>query len=103
VTPAEVDEVSGAEFGASISRERLDVVDGDVLVWLAEDAGFDTDPLYQQLNVVPEGRDIFLAPENPLYDALNFSTILSLNYALDGMVPLLAAAVDGDPETVATP
>jgi len=34
-----------------------------------------------------------------LYGALSFSTVLSLPYAVDHLVPLLAAAIDGDPST----
>jgi iron complex transport system substrate-binding protein len=34
-----------------------------------------------------------------MYDALNFSTVLSLPFAIDGLAPQLAAAVDGDPAT----
>lgn len=97
--PAEIDELAGTEYGATVSRERLDLVDVDLLVWLAEDTGFDTDPLYQQMNVVEEGRHVFVAPDDPLYDALNFSTVLSLPYAIDGLVPQFVSAVDGDPAT----
>jgi len=98
--PATIDELAGDGFGASISRERLDLVDVDMLVWLAEDDGFDTDPLYQVLNVVKEGRHVFIPPSDPFYDALNFSTVLSLPFAIDGLAPRFAAAVDGNPATV---
>lgn len=45
-----------------------------------------------------EGRDIFLSDE-VLSGALTWSSVLSLPYALDRIAPMLAAAVDGDPET----
>ena len=46
-----------------------------------------------------KGRDIFL--DGTLSAALSFSSVLSLPYVLDELVPQLAAAVDGDPETTA--
>lgn len=64
------------EFGVSISDERFDVVDA-----------------------AQEGRDILLDPEHEAYDAVNFSSVLSLPYALERLVPAFTAAVDGDPET----
>jgi iron complex transport system substrate-binding protein len=103
VIPAEVDEMAQDSFGASISRERLDIVDVDALVWITfseeENETIKNDALYQNLAARQEGRDIFIAPTDPLYDALNFNTILSLPFTLDRLVPQLAAAVDGDPAT----
>jgi iron complex transport system substrate-binding protein len=106
VIPAEVDELAEDTYGATISRERLDIVDVDALVWIAfSEEEVETnrkDPLYSKLNAAIEGRDIFLTETNALYDAMNFNTVLSLPFVLDGLVPQLAAAVDGDPETVYT-
>lgn len=106
VIPAEIDELSEDTYGATISRERLDIVDVDALVWIAfSEEEVETnrkDPLYSKLNAAIEGRDIFLPETNALYDAMNFNTVLSLPFVLDGLVPELAAAVDGDPETVYT-
>jgi iron complex transport system substrate-binding protein len=106
VIPAEIDELSEDTYGATISRERLDIVDVDALVWIAfSEEEVETnrkDPLYSKLNAAIEGRDIFLTETNALYDAMNFNTVLSLPFVLDGLVPELAAAVDGDPETVYT-
>lgn len=101
--PDEIAELAGDEFFAEISRERLDLVDADVLIWIINPPGereaVEEDPLYQQLDVVSEGRDIFL--EDPLRSALSFSTVLSLPFALDELVPMLPAAVD--PETEVAP
>lgn len=103
VIPAEVDQMAQDTFGASISRERLDIVDVDALVWITfsdeENETIKNDPLYQNLKAREEGRDIFISPTDPLYDALNFNTVLSLPFTLDNLVPQLAAAVDGDPTT----
>ena len=37
--------------------------------------------------------------DDPLGGATSFVSVLSLPYLLDGLVPMLAAAVDGDPAT----
>ncbi|MGH3087771.1 MAG: iron-siderophore ABC transporter substrate-binding protein, partial [Rubrobacteraceae bacterium] len=99
--PAEIADLAGEESFASFSRERLDLLDTDVLVWLMpeEREGLTEGPLYQNLAVANEGRDIFLGVSGPVSGALNFSTVLSLPFALENVVPRLAAAIDGDPET----
>lgn len=106
VIPAEIDELAQDTYGATISRERLDIVDVDALVWIAfsaeEVATNKNDELYKKLNAATEGRDIFLTETDALYDAMNFNTVLSLPFVLDGLVPQLAAAVDGDPATLYT-
>lgn len=103
--PTEIGELAGDSFFASLSRERLDLLDtADVLIWVQLDIGFDpvrNDPLYQLLDVPQEGRDIFLEDE-VLNGALSFGTVLSLPFVLDELVPQIAAAVDGDPETEVT-
>lgn len=37
--------------------------------------------------------------QETLAAAVGFSTVLSLPYALEGLLPMLAAAIDGDPAT----
>ena len=37
--------------------------------------------------------------DDPLGGATSFVSVLSLPYLLDGLVPMLSAAVDGDPAT----
>jgi iron-siderophore transport system substrate-binding protein len=102
--PDGLDEITGDEFGANISRERTDLLDTDVLIWLVESydpdkAAVHGDPLYAQLAVKTEGRDVFLENEEQLGGATSFITPLSLPFLLDGLVPQIAAAVDGDPAT----
>jgi iron complex transport system substrate-binding protein len=106
VLPEEIAGLAGDRDGADISEERLGLLDRDLLFWnigfypqleeqLAENE------IYQKLDVAREGRDIFLTDE-VLSSALTWSSILSLPYALDKLAPILAAAVDGDPETSAS-
>ena len=99
--PRALRELAGDAFFTELSREQLGLVDAEVLVWVDLGAGFDAvrdDPLYQQLDAVREGRDVFLDDE-VLNGALSFGTVLSLPFVLDGLVPRIAAAIDGDPET----
>lgn len=89
------------EFFTTISGERLDLIDADVLIWILSVDGtresVEEDPLYRKLDVAREGRAIF--PGEELTGAISFSTVLSIPFAIDGFVPMLAADVDGDPET----
>lgn len=105
--PAEIAELAGDQFFANVSAERLDLFDADVAVWLvpsqAEREALETDPVYQQLDVATEGRDIFLELNDPLAGAISFSTVLSLPYLLDEFTPMLEAAADGDPKTEVDP
>lgn len=78
--------------------EALDFFDVDTLVWLTSDPEAETrvraDPLYSRLAVATEGRDLFVPyAEPPIGAAVSFNTVLSIPYAIDEMVPLLAASV----------
>lgn len=88
-------------FYVIVSREKLDPIDTDILIWL------DSGTAAQHINRLPlrhttrayrEGREIIADPL--MASALSHSSPLSLNYALDRIVPLIEAAVDGDPNTV---
>lgn len=97
------DEMIGNEFGASISREQVDLLnEANVAVWFVEQDEL-SDPLYQQLTISQEGRNVSINSYEPLAFAFSFNTVLSLPYVLDELVPQLAAAVDGDPATVYAP
>ncbi|MEV4174796.1 iron-siderophore ABC transporter substrate-binding protein [Nonomuraea sp. NPDC049709] len=102
--PTGLDQAIGDKFGANISRERLDLVDTGVVVWSVTDAAkgqaeLHGDSIYSKLDVVKEGREVYLPENTPPSDAVAFLTVLSLPYVLDTLVPRLAAAVDGDPAT----
>lgn len=78
-----------------------------MLIWIAyTEAGasrVQDQPLYRTLDVAREGRDVFLAGTDPVGAAYAFSTVLSLSFALDGLAPRLAAALDGNPASTVTP
>lgn len=101
--PDEVAEFVGDEFSASVSRERLNLADTDVMVWVVNDPEgreqLADEELYQSLDVAQEGRDVFLEPNGQLAGAMSFSSVLSLPYLLDNFVPMLETAIDGDPGT----
>lgn len=103
VTPELYDEVAGDAFYLTFSEEELpEFLDVDTVVWLAgSDEGIEliqNHPLRPTLRVAQEGRELFLG--ELLGGAFSFSSPLSLNFLLDEMVPMLEAAVDGDPETI---
>jgi iron complex transport system substrate-binding protein len=102
--PPEIAELAGESFFTAISNERLDLIDTDVLVIAvstdAERAVIESDPLFQQLNAAQQGRVVFL--DKDLSGAASFSSVLSLPYLLERLVPLLAAARAGDATAPAT-
>lgn len=103
--PEGLDAIAEGSFGGNISMERTDLLDVDVLLWL--DADPEQEPLanalYRNLDVHQEGREVFLASyTDPLGAATSFVTPLSIPYLLDGLAPMLAAALDGDPATGVT-
>jgi len=94
----------GDRDSGQISGEQIALLDVDVLIFQAsseaERQALEQSPLFRNLRVAREGRTIFFGGSTDvLYGALSFSTVLSLPYAVDHLVPLLAAAIDGDPST----
>lgn len=101
--PAQLDEIAGDVFYGTISREQLDIVETDVLIWdqlSFVDGGratVEADPLVAQLSVVQEGRTVFL--EGDVEAAFGWQSPLSLPFALEAVAPMLEAATDDDPAT----
>ncbi|HEY8417159.1 MAG TPA: iron-siderophore ABC transporter substrate-binding protein [Limnochordales bacterium] len=106
--PPEIRNLFGDSFYTFLSSEQLRLLDtADVVVWHQMEfspgrAAIAGHPLYATLRVAREGRHVFLT--GTADDALQFSTVLSLPFLLERLVPQLAAALDGDPATeAATP
>ncbi|MEO3813488.1 iron-siderophore ABC transporter substrate-binding protein [Sphaerisporangium sp. B11E5] len=104
VLPPDMKQAVGEEFGGNISKERTDLLDTGVLLWLVPDPAADSakirkDKLYADLKVVSEGREFYVKETGDYGNAISFVSALSLPYTLDRLVPQLAAAVDGDPAT----
>ena len=98
--PPGLAEVIGDKDSAQISSEQLSLLDVDVLIFQGRsEEGVETfrnDPLFRQLNVARDNRAVYFSSTlDPVYGALSFSTVLSLSYAVDELVPLLADAIDG--------
>lgn len=104
VMPQTLLDVAGTSFYANLSAERVDLLDQDLLVFIglafSEKGrdGIQADPLITRLKVAREGRIAFVP--SAYDDALQFSSVLSLGYALDGIVPELQRAL---PAPSATP
>ncbi|GAB2609624.1 iron-siderophore ABC transporter substrate-binding protein [Streptomyces capparidis] len=91
----EVEKLAGKENAATVGSERLDLLDVDRLIWLNWDASsqkrIEADKVYKQLKVVKDGRDLFLPYfEPPVGAAITYNTVLSIPWAIDQMVPMLA-------------
>ncbi|MEM9774758.1 MAG: ABC transporter substrate-binding protein, partial [Chloroflexota bacterium] len=103
VTPPEYDELAGDSFFVSFSEEEMPtLLDVDLIVWIAADdaaiQAIKDEPLRAALPAAQEGREIFL--NQLMGGAFSFSSPLSLDYLLDEMVPMIEAAMDGDPNTI---
>ena len=99
VLPDDIARQAGDKDGADISDEQMALLDRDLLVW---NIGWEPElrsqiedkPLHDQLDVVAEGRELFI--EDPLVSgALTWSTVLSLPYAIEHLVPQIADVVGG--------
>lgn len=93
-------QVIGDLDSAAISAEQLQLVDADVLIFQVDSeeqrAALEADPLFRRLDAAASGRVVwFVGYDDPVYGALSFSTVLSLPYAVEHLVPQLAAALAG--------
>jgi iron complex transport system substrate-binding protein len=94
--PEGIKRVTGDEFYAYISDERLDLVDVDALIVLADSPAVAKEllakPAFSRLSVVRQGRAI-MVDDIDLSMALSASSVLSIPYALDRIVPRLESAL----------
>ncbi|HYH29679.1 MAG TPA: iron-siderophore ABC transporter substrate-binding protein [Pseudonocardia sp.] len=86
---------TGESYFVEVSREQVGLLDGDVLVMLADDpaarAFVEGDEVLQALPVVQEGR--MVVPDTDTRGAMTYNSVISVPYALDRLVPALADAV----------
>lgn len=81
---------------AELSAEKLNVLDVDRLVWVTSSTDANdrikAEPLYKNLKVSKDKRDLFVPYQGPdIGAAFSFNTVLSIPYAIDNIVPLLTA------------
>ncbi len=98
-TPAALDALGKPDdFYAMTSAEDLSPLDADVVIWFEEFTDALALKLWPTMRAYNEGREVFV--DNMISGAFSFSSLLSINYALDKLVPLIELAADGDPATV---
>jgi len=56
-------------------------------------------PLLALISATQDGREVFIGPE--ITGAFSHASLLSLPHAIDKLVPMIEAALDGDPATSA--
>lgn len=100
--PEQIDEAAGdGAFYAPLSLEQADLIDTDTVLWITATAEevkqLEDLKVRKTLDANAEGREVFIDFE--LGGAYSFSSPLSIPYFLDGIVPELQAAADGDPST----
>lgn len=94
----EIAELIGDQSSLRISSERLDLADASVLIVRAPTQEaldeIKANAVFQQLNVVRDDQVIYFVGDDPVYGAISFSTVLSLPYVVDELVPQLLEAVE---------
>jgi iron complex transport system substrate-binding protein len=104
VFPPALSDVGGdSDFGGTVSNERADLLDVDLILWDyhsdADRRAIGKTPVYSDLSVHREGREVFEKESSALYDALSKTSVLSVPVALKLLAPRFEAAIDGDPST----
>lgn len=86
----------GTKFFLDVSQEQVALLDADVLVMLADApamrAFVDGDAVLQQVPVVRDGRMVVL--DTDTRGALTYNSVLSVPFALERIVPPIAAALE---------
>lgn len=92
--PEEIAAVVGDLDSYELSGERIELLDVDILIMRAspdQQAVFEDDPLWGAMDVMAEDRILWLDTADPIYGALSFTTILSIEYLLEELAPLIMA------------
>lgn len=97
--PERIDALAGKSFFAEFSQEQFRLLDQDVVVMYGPREDIERNEVVRRLDAVREDRIVYLDLTDQFAGALGFASALSLDWLLDESVPMLAAAVDGDPKT----
>lgn len=91
-----IDALEQTAFFSTISRERANLLDTDVLIFLVtSDAtlqALKSDTLLQGLTVAKQNRIVYVTDQT-IVQAFSMNSVLSLPYAIDKLVPQIAAVV----------
>ncbi|MDR6174095.1 iron complex transport system substrate-binding protein [Nocardioides zeae] len=85
---------TGDSFFVELSRENVGALDGDLLLVLSDDEDLDLaaeNPLFASLGVVEDGGVVVATTDER--GAITYNSPLSVPYAVENLVPRLAAAV----------
>ncbi|MGP4021009.1 iron-siderophore ABC transporter substrate-binding protein [Saccharopolyspora sp. 5N708] len=95
VQSPQVQALGGSGFSVTISRERMDLFNSDLVVIFPIGLGADEitrDPLFQSVPAVRDGHAVVLSDEE-ISQAFSSGTALGLSHAVDQVVPLIAQAL----------
>jgi len=91
IIPQEIDQIAGNAFYASFSEERLDILNNDIVVWLATKEAIErasTSAFRQRMPFYKNKKEYFTG--DLVGGAFSFFSYLSIQYLLDEMLPELA-------------
>jgi iron complex transport system substrate-binding protein len=91
VIPPEIDSIAGNAFYASFSEERLDILNNDIVIWLAEKDAIEsasTHSLRTRMPFYKNNKEYFTG--DLVGGAFSFFSYLSIQYLLDEMLPALS-------------
>jgi iron complex transport system substrate-binding protein len=91
--PAAVDELAGADTWGQVSLEVAEAFDLDLVIWRVgtpeQKAEIEADPVISALDVMQRGDVVWTDLSTDTGYAFGWNTVLSLPFALDGIVPVL--------------
>lgn len=83
----------GSSYWIDISEENTDLLEADVLVAIGQKKQFTQSKLFRELAVVDRGGVVYVPPK-PVGQALAYTTVLSIPFALDKLAPRMSEALD---------
>lgn len=102
VHPKVVELSKPGEFYITLSQEVLPELDADIIFWYAaaDDQNVQSLAARKGMRAVAEGREVFLSLESLTNGAMSHGSLLSVPEAAQRLVPMIEAALDGNPATI---
>lgn len=103
--PTRIDELASSQFFTSVSIERTDLINTDLLFWEEDSTehGFDklsTDKNFASQNVIKQKHVIVINDTGDIFNALTIGSPLSYLWVLPKIIPAITAALEGKPQTL---